>query len=89
MTCYSISYDLQKPGQDYSRLISYLERLGAVRVEYSLWLLRSNWTAIQILNGVAPYIDANDRLLVAALDGNAAWYNLIVSDNSVQQIIAA
>ena len=41
MRPYSITYDLDKPGQNYEQLISRLRRRGAVRVEYSQWLADS------------------------------------------------
>jgi hypothetical protein len=89
MKTYSITYDLDKPGQNYAGLIARLNSLGAVRVELSQWLLKTTQTAEQIYDGLSPYADRNDRLLIAGLSGEAAWRNLMVSHDSIRHTIAA
>ena len=75
-TVYLISYDLDKPGQNYARLIARLEQLGAFRVLLSQWALQTTWTAIQLRDDLRLYTDANDRLLVTQVGAWASW-NLI------------
>jgi len=89
MAKYLISYDLDKPGQDYHRLIKELERLGAVRVLYSQWVFRSTSPAKQIRDWLKSFIDGNDMLLVVALTGEAAWTSLMVSNDTFKQALAA
>ena len=89
MARYLISYDLDKPGQDYPRLIGELERLGAVRILYSEWILQSTSSAVQIRDWLKSFIDGNDMLLVVALTGEAAWTRLMVSTDRFKQSIAA
>ena len=89
MKAYLISYDLDKPGQDYSRLINRLEQYGAVRILYSEWVLKTTWTAVQLRNDLQTYIDSNDLLLVVGLSGEAAWTSLMISDERFKQILAA
>ena len=84
-----ISYDLDKPGQDYSRLIKALEGIGAERILYSGWILRRDNTPVQIRDYLKRFIDTNDMLLVVALTGEAAWTSLMVSDDSFKQSLAA
>jgi hypothetical protein len=86
---YLVSYDLDKPGQDYSRLISEIERLGGVRVLYSEWLLRSNANAEQLRDHLWAFIDSNDMLLVVTLTGEAAWTGLMANSSVVKQLLAA
>ena len=87
---YLIAYDLDQPGQNYDGIISALEKLGAYRAQYSLWLLaKSPDTAAQIRDYLAQFIDGNDRLLVVAVQNYAAWRNLMVNSQTVQQILAA
>ena len=87
---YLITYDLDKPGQDYSDLIPALKNLGAKRFQYSAWLLEnSQYEPIQIVNHLAQFVDGNDRLLVVEVKNNAAWRNLMITDNTVRQILAA
>ena len=89
MAKYLISYDLDKPGQDYPRLIKELERLGAVRILYSEWIFQSTSSAVQIRDWLTSFIDGNDMLLVVALTGEAAWTRLMVSTDRFKQSIAA
>lgn len=89
MKNYTITYDLLKPGQDYKDLISRLTTLGAVRIELSQWLLRTTMTATQIRDDLMRFIDGNDRLFVGGLTGEAAWLNLLVSQDKVKQALAA
>jgi CRISPR-associated endonuclease Cas2 len=87
---YLICYDLDKPGQDYSDLIPALQKLGAKRIEMSVWLLFStNLTPLQIINHLAQFVDSNDRILVVACQNLAAWRNLMIHDDAVRQILAA
>ncbi len=79
MTVYLISYDLDKPGQNYARLIARLEQLGAFRVLFSQWALQTTWTAIQLRDDLRLYTDANDRLLITQVGAWASW-NLMDSE---------
>lgn len=88
MSVYLVSYDLDKPGQDYPRIIAELERLGAKKVLYSEWLLKSNSSHTQLRDHLQKFVDANDMLLVVAASA-AAWNSLMVSDQTVQQLFAA
>jgi hypothetical protein len=89
MGVFLISYDLDKPGQDYHRLITELERLGAVKVLYSEWLFKSTSSAVQIRDYLQGFVDANDMLLIVALTGVAAWTKLMVNNEAVKQALAA
>lgn len=89
MSAYLISYDLDKPGQDYHRLIKELERLGAVKVLYSEWLFKSTSSAAQIRDYLMGFTDANDMLLVVTLTGEAAWTKLMVTTQTAQQALTA
>ncbi len=65
---YSISYDLLKPGQNYDSLIARLVALGAVKVEYSQWVLKTaTLDATSIRNDLARFMDANDLYLAEDL----------------------
>lgn len=89
MAVYLISYDLDKPGQDYPRLVKELERLGAVRVLYSEWIFRSTSSAMEIRDWLQSFIDGNDMLLVVAPTGEAAWTGLMVTNDTFKQALAA
>ncbi len=89
MKPFTISYDLDKPGQNYEFLIARLRQLGAVRILYSMWVLKSSMSAVEIRDDLQRAIDSNDRLIVAGLTGEAAWVNLMIGNDSVKQSIAA
>ena len=96
MAVYLVSYDLDKPGQDYSDLITAIKALGGKqigtrvsKVLYSEWIVKTNLSASQIYDALAPHIDSNDMLLIVGLTGEAAWNRLMSSDDTVKQILAA
>jgi len=89
MRTYLVSYDLDKPDQDYHKLIKELERLGAVKILYSEWIMKGDWTAVQLRDHLRSFIGASDMLLVAGLTGEAAWTSLMVSNDRFKQSIAA
>lgn len=62
---YTISYDLKKPGQNYSKLIDKIKSLGdwAYPCE-SNWLVDTRLNATQIFEALKPYLDANDQMLI-------------------------
>jgi len=89
MKPFLISYDLDKPGQNYENLIARLKQLGAVKVLFSEWVLKSTASAVALRNDLQLYIDGNDMLLVVALTGEAAWTSLMISDQAFQTALAA
>ena len=82
---YSVSYDLDKPGQDYPRIHRELERLGGKRILMSYWVInRTNTSAIRLRDHLKRSIDRNDRLMVIELEGTDwASYNLMTDPNNV------
>lgn len=89
MAPYTISYDLNRPGQDYQSLYNELERLGGRRVLLSVWVLRSNSTPKQLADHLLLYLDRNDRLLVVDGSSGAAWsQNVGATMQQVYRIVA-
>lgn len=85
---YMIVYDLERRGEDYEPLLNALRKLGALHVLYSKWVLRTNYTAVQLRDYLRQFIDANDLLLVVGLTGEAAWTRLFVTDDQFKQAVA-
>ena len=80
---YIVSYDLRKPGQDYSGLTEELERLGGKKVLLSQWAMRrTNTSAKALREHFQKFIDDNDRLLVTQVDDWSSW-NALISINDV------
>lgn len=74
MQVYSISYDLNSPGQNYTGLFIEIKSLGSWwHCLDSSWLVATNLSAVHIRDRLITKIDKNDKLLVACLSGEAAW----------------
>ena len=74
MATYMIGYDLNRPLQDYAELIDAIKTYGTWWHQLdSTWLVVTEDTAVQIRDKLAPYLDANDELLVAKVSAPAAW----------------
>ena len=74
---YHVGYDLRAPGRDYSTLIKRLGEWGAVRVLKSEWIIDyADTSAAAIRDDLRKHLDANDRLLVVTMTGEAAWTTL-------------
>jgi hypothetical protein len=89
MKPFLISYDLDKPGQNYEVLTDRLKQLGAVKVLYSEWILVSSESAAALRDDLRAYVDSNDMLLVLALTGEAAWTKLMIGNSEFKQALAA
>lgn len=81
-----ISYDLKTPGQSYERVITAIKGLGSWgKVQYSLWYVKSSYSAKEAADIVRRAQDANDSLIVIDTVGNdAAWFNL---DSKVSEFL--
>ena len=60
-----VSYDLDAPGQNYSKVIRAIESLGpSVKVHESFYYVKSLFPADQAKKIVYAAMDGNDRVLV-------------------------
>ena len=75
-----ISYDLNRPGQNYTTLWEALAQLGAQRILQSQWIVRRNTSAQELNNFLWQYMDQNDRLLVTCLDDGNWWQRNLRAD---------
>lgn len=77
MNTYIISYDLIRPGKDYSNLIAHIKSYTWAKPLESVWLIKSSLTAEQVRNAARAHMDANDKILVIDVTSRAAaWANL-------------
>jgi hypothetical protein len=68
-----ITYDLNRPGQDYARLIDAIKGLGGwLHPLESTWLVKTDLTVSAIRDYLKQFIDGTDELLVMDVSG-AAW----------------
>lgn len=78
MYTYLISYDLRRPGKDYTQLHTHLKSYSdwAKPLE-SVWLIKSSFSCEQLRNTVQTHMDGNDMILVVDVTKqSAAWDNL-------------
>ncbi len=74
MAAFMISYDLNTPGQDYKELLDAIRAYGVTwHCLDSTWIVIHPGPATAIRDNLVKHIDANDRLIVARLTGEAAW----------------
>ena len=65
---YLITYDLNKPGQDYKLLFDAIQKLGATRhIMKSVWLLSTTHTTDTISIHLRKFIDVSDSLIVTQI----------------------
>ena len=74
---YGVSYDLKKPGRNYSALYDLLRSYPSwCHVTESYWLLQTTESATQIRDRIAKVVDGNDRIFVGVATAPAAWQDL-------------
>lgn len=73
-----ISYDLNRPGQNYDKVIEKIKTLGSwARIHQSFWYVKSTLTARQAADAVWSVMDSTDTVYVVDATNNvAAWQNL-------------
>ncbi|WP_267550458.1 hypothetical protein [Rhizobium rhizogenes] len=77
MAKYVVAYDLIKTGQNYNCIIEKIKQYGNwAHVQESVWFIVTSNTAVQIRDNLQSCLDNNDKLIVAALTGEAAWLGL-------------
>lgn len=65
-----VGYDLNRPGQDYERLIAALKGEGTWWHHLdSTWLVETDKTAVELRNLLRGFIDDDDELLVIDVSG--------------------
>lgn len=72
MASYLVTYDLIKQ-KNYAPLIEQLKQYNYWHCLDSTWIIESNGTAEALRNLFGQHIDADDKLIVLKLTGEAAW----------------
>jgi hypothetical protein len=77
MKTYLITYDLYRPGQQYTGLTDAIKGSGTwAHIQQSVWVIKSNLNAVSIRDILSAYLDQNDKLFVCELGNEAAWFGL-------------
>lgn len=76
MSSFLISYDLIA-NKDYAELYEAIKSYSSfAHILESVWIIKSTDSAVNIRDNLKSYIDSDDKLFVAKLDGESAWINL-------------
>ena len=74
---YLISYDLRKPGRNYSSLYSAIKSYGTyAHVLESVWSISTSRSAVEVRDHLAQHLDQNDDLIVITASAPGAWKGL-------------
>ena len=88
MNTHLVNYDLLKPGQSYTTLITRLTQLGAKRILLSTWMVKGEYTCEALRDDLKAYMDANDRLFVADITNNrVAWSGTLLTDVMAAKLV--
>ena len=86
MVSYIITYDLCDNSKDYDKLYECIKSNYCwAKLTESSWFIKTNSTSSQIRDRIGKVIDSKDRLFVAKLTGEAAWNNVICSNQYLHQ----
>jgi hypothetical protein len=69
---YIITYDLNKPGQDYDSLIEAIKSYDNAYALKSAWFVKTSRPSVEIYNHLASFIDKSDGIFIAEITSN--WY---------------
>ena len=76
MAVYSVSYDLNKIGQNYDGLINEIITFNDYeKVMKSHWFIYYNGTAEQAYTKLSKHLDSNDNILISEV--NLSYYGFL------------
>lgn len=80
MTSYLVCYELVNNTHE-SYVIDKLKSFGVWgRVIGNTWIIKSERNFVEIRDELAKYMESNDRLLVIKTESQAAWKNILCSN---------
>lgn len=75
MAAFIVTYDLMKQGQNYTCITNKLKAYPTHwHAQGSVWIIETSQSASQVRDSLMACLDQNDKLLVARLEGEAAWF---------------
>ncbi len=92
MAKFLITYDLvgtTETSKDYKRLIEKIEaHPDWVKVQKSVWVVRSSKSARAIRDNLWAAMDGDDRLLVIKVSSGAAWKNPLCETQPLKDLLS-
>jgi hypothetical protein len=71
MTAHLVSYDLKKPGKDYSGFHAAIDRYSCIRLSPSCYAIATYETPAEVYERLRPLLDAEDSLWI--MDVTTSW----------------
>jgi hypothetical protein len=72
MAVHWVNYDLNKTGQDYTKLIQYLKsHQGWAKPLKSSFFVKTSLTAAALRDGIKSHVDTNDDIVVVTVTGQS------------------
>lgn len=75
-----VTYDLRKPGQDYSKVHNYLRQFTHCKEMESVWLLDTTTSCATIRDELQASVDLNDIVFVVQLRREWGSHNYDCAD---------
>ena len=67
MSVLLVTYDLKKPGQDYTDFLAIIRKYPYARLSESSYAIATNEAPKDVYNKLSPHMDKNDQLYVVTL----------------------
>ncbi|MGN7948546.1 hypothetical protein ACTJKH_07360 [Microbacterium sp. 22215] len=84
MAIYWVNYDLNRPGQNYDTLITFLQSHAKwAKPLKSSFFVKSNSTAVDLVKDIRKHIDPNDTVVVVDVEGQE-WASVGLSAKLIQ-----
>lgn len=79
MAVFIISYDLNRPGQNYPDLYDKIKSLGSwAHILDSTWLIDTNKTAKEVFDSISPCLDSTDKIIV--IEAKNHWHAILTEE---------
>lgn len=83
-----ITYDLCSPDRKYNTLYNKIKSYSKwARISESSWLVSTTDTCKQVADNLKSALDSNDRLFIAELTGEGAWFNTLCEGDYLKENI--
>jgi hypothetical protein len=67
MSVLLVTYDLKKPGQDYTDFLAIIRKYPYARLSESSYAIATNEIPQDVYNKLSPHMDKNDQLYIVTL----------------------
>jgi len=80
-----VEYDLCQEESNYKDLIDYINNYPIMcKLTKSTWLIKTDKTCVIVRDEIMNLLKKEDRVFVAKLTGEAAWYNTLSSSETIK-----